>query len=485
MSGKRSIFVLFFADNIYMKKIALFCLGIISLIYNASSQESVLQYRGSGSYKYIERSDLRRYDNGKYVGLTSREIRSFIMPVAHSGSPDRYYEGNFYVDEETRRNMNNVSDGINDYIPSSFRITPKGQLIMITDNGYPTFRSFPTFTTQKIKIGDRWHAEATRTVDPMNKGIFTKMPITVEYTYLKDEKYNGEDVYVFSAQWATRYGISYHDFGGDKELKSANGSHKATMYVSKSKGNALVVRDSVDETFMYTNGDKISFRGTISLFTEYPPAFDKTKFLPALQRIADIDDKEIEKITGKPVNTSSWVEGTGKPSAKNPAVSAGTSASSGNKTGTGKANSGSTKPAKTNQGKSPSSITSKTKDNKIKAEVTDAGIRLTIQNLKFKPDSAELLPGENDRLNMIAEVLKEAPDQMFLVEGHTAAVGFESGEMKLSVDRANAIVDALVKRGIARNKFITKGSGSTKPVADNSTPEGKAQNRRVEITILE
>ena len=74
------------------------------------------------------------------------------MPVAHSGSPDRYYEGNFYVDEETRRNMNNVSDGINDYIPSSFRITPKGQLIMITDNGYPTFRSFPTFTTQKIKI---------------------------------------------------------------------------------------------------------------------------------------------------------------------------------------------------------------------------------------------------------------------------------------------------------------------------------------------
>ena len=62
-----------------MKKIALFCLGIISLIYNASSQESVLQYRGSGSYKYIERSDLRRYDNGKYVGLTSREIRSFIM----------------------------------------------------------------------------------------------------------------------------------------------------------------------------------------------------------------------------------------------------------------------------------------------------------------------------------------------------------------------------------------------------------------------
>lgn len=110
---------------------------------------------------------------------------------------------------------------------------------------------------------------------------------------------------------------------------------------------------------------------------------------------------------------------------------------------------------------------------------------MTMQNLNFKPDSAELLPGEAERLDQIAAVLKEVSDQMFLVEGHTASVGKVAGEKQLSIERANAIAEALVKRGIPRERFICKGSGGTKPVADNSTQQGRAKNRRVEITILE
>ena len=71
------------------------------------------------------------------------------------------------------------------------------------------------------------------------------------------------------------------------------------------------------------------------------------------------------------------------------------------------------------------------------------------------------------------------------MEGHTASVGRPEGEQTLSEQRAKAIAQALSKRGIQAGKFICKGSGGTKPVADNSTAEGKAKNRRVEITILE
>lgn len=488
-----------------MKKI--FLSAIFFLFFqNVFCQNVLLKYNGSGSYVYIERTDVRRYDNGKYTGLVSREVRSFIAPTSvPSGGKisDRYYDGSFFIDEATKRNSREVNLGINGAVPSSFKISSDGILTMLVDNGYPSFRSFPAFTNQRISIGDKWQAKAERVVDPLNKGIFTKLPILVEYTYLKDELFHGEEVYVFSAQWATRYGISYWDFAGDKDLKSAQGSHKATMYVSKKSGNALVVRDMVDETFIYNDGNIYSFKGSISMFTEYPPAYDKNKLIPALQRVASVSEKEIKEILEKPVNESSWIESEKKSSGsieKNDFESGANSrrnnsyaekkiAKNENQTYGAKnhpqkkTDSADEIQSKISAGKNSSSNSKSEK--KVIVENTAAGIRLTMQNLNFKPDSAELLPGENERLDQIAQVLKEVPDQMFLVEGHTASVGYEKGEMKLSVERANSVANALIQRGIPREKFICKGSGGTKPIADNSTQEGKAKNRRVEITILE
>lgn len=488
-----------------MKKI--FLSAIFFLFFqNVFCQNVLLKYNGSGSYVYIERTDVRRYDNGKYTGLVSREVRSFIAPTSvPSGGKisDRYYDGSFFIDEATKRNSREVNLGINGAVPSSFKISSDGILTMLVDNGYPSFRSFPAFTNQRISIGDKWQAKAERVVDPLNKGIFTKLPILVEYTYLKDELFHGEEVYVFSAQWATRYGISYWDFAGDKDLKSAQGSHKATMYVSKKSGNALVVRDMVDETFIYNDGNSYSFKGSISMFTEYPPAYDKNKLIPALQRVASVSEKEIKEILEKPVNESIWIESEKKSSGsieKNDFESGANSrrnnsyaekkiAKNENQTYGAKNHPQKKKDSadeiqsKISAGKNSSSNSKSEK--KVIVENTAAGIRLTMQNLNFKPDSAELLPGENERLDQIAQVLKEVPDQMFFVEGHTASVGYEKGEMKLSVERANSVANALIQRGIPREKFICKGSGGTKPIADNSTQEGKAKNRRVEITILE
>lgn len=488
-----------------MKKI--FLSAIFFLFFqNVFCQNVLLKYNGSGSYVYIERTDVRRYDNGRYIGLVSREVRSFIAPTSvPSGGKisDRYYDGSFFIDEATKRNSREVNLGINGAVPSSFKISSDGILTMLVDNGYPSFRSFPAFTNQRISIGDKWQAKAERVVDPLNKGIFTKLPILVEHTYLKDELFHGEEVYVFSAQWATRYGISYWDFAGDKDLKSAQGSHKATMYVSKKSGNALVVRDMVDETFIYNDGNIYSFKGSISMFTEYPPAYDKNKLIPALQRVASVSEKEIKEILEKPVNESSWIESEKKSSGsieKNDFESGANSrrnnsyaekkiAKNENQTYGAKNHPQKKKDSadeiqsKISAGKNSSSNSKSEK--KVIVENTAAGIRLTMQNLNFKPDSAELLPGENERLDQIAQVLKEVPDQMFLVEGHTASVGYEKGEMKLSVERANSVANALIQRGIPREKFICKGSGGTKPIADNSTQEGKAKNRRVEITILE
>ena len=476
-----------------MKKNCFSFLILIFLNFLFWGQEIQFRYNGGRNYTLVERTDLRRYENNRYVGLLSREIRSFISNYGD------LYEGSFYVSQDTVRASLSVADQIHDSIPSKFRISDDGKLTMIEDYGYPTFRSFPAFSANRIKHGDSWQAKAERAVDPLNKGIVTKIPMYVQYTYTGDENVRGEDVYVLTAKWATRYGQNiYMDFGGDKELKQAMGSHNATMYVSKVTGNAIVVRDSVDETFVYNDGKAVTFKGTISLFTEYPPAVDRSKIIRALQRVAAIDGDEAKLLAQVATKTDGAQSKAGSKYADVAKISSGSQSSrdaqstaySQSKPGSQK--SASSKPSAESISKAVAAVSKSLSDQAIaaaskpiKVENTTAGIRLTIQNLQFKPDSAELVSGESSRLDQIASVLRGVPESQFLVEGHTAATGNETGEMRLSALRAHKIAKELSKRGIPQEKFICKGSGAHKPVADNSTPAGKAVNRRVEITILE
>lgn len=437
----------------------------------ADGANQTISYKGSRNFKFTERSDLRVYKNGRYVGLQSKIVSAFIIPSWTDKG--LVYEGDFFVDQDTNRNKAQVALGIHEAIPSSFIINSDGNLTMLVDNGYPSFRSFPTFTSRKIQKGDIWEAKAMRAVDPLSKGIITKMPIYVRYTYTEDDNYNGEPVYLITAEWATRYNMggttTYVDWGGDKELNYAQGSHKATIIVSKATGAALVIRDTVDETFVYKDGNKYQYKGTISLFTEYPPAIDRSRLIAALKKMDLLDDEEAEKLLQRPV-------------AKDDAIA------SDEKKASGKSSSAKYTAAKTeklkkqieeHQAKSAKSATPISVDN------TEAGIRLTIQNLQFKADSAELLPGEEKRLVQITEILRLAEGAQFLIEGHTASTGYEAGEMKLSKERADSIAAALSTRGIGSERFICKGSGGKKPIASNDTAEGKALNRRVEITILD
>jgi outer membrane protein OmpA-like peptidoglycan-associated protein len=115
---------------------------------------------------------------------------------------------------------------------------------------------------------------------------------------------------------------------------------------------------------------------------------------------------------------------------------------------------------------------------------TYKGIQI-LYDLKFKADSPELLPSELPKIKTLAESLKEInEDNAFtiLVEGHTADVSKPAGQMNLSVQRTQTIINELVKAGLDRSIFSYKGYGGKQPVATNTTPEGRALNRRVIIT---
>ena len=486
-------------------KLFLACL-LLGRVY-AADAGATLAFSGGSNYSLTERSDFRRYDNGKYTGLVSREVRSFI--TADESGGEHHYDGLFYVAEKTKRDRRSIDAGIHDAVHSEFKITRNGKLVMLEDNGYPSFRNFPSFPVETVKPGDSWKGEAVRAFDPLNKGIFTKMPMLVQYTYTGRGELDGEEVHILKAKWATRYGKLYRDPDGDDELENAQGSHDAVIYVSVRTGHALLVRDTVDEYFEYAGGKRVQLKGTVALFTKYPPALDSGKLLPALQRAVAIAEQtgggaaiaETDTLAGMSGGTAQVASAKGS---RQDGPSDGIAAASGRGTAgsrdgrAGKAQSASTDDnglGKMSDGRGAAAGSRSMSDNgasgnlpgnaALAVEKTASGLRLTMQNLRFKADSAELLDSEAARLDAIAEVLKQAPESQFLVEGHTASVGYPAGELRLSAERARAIAAALARRGIDADKFICRGSGATKPIADNTTREGKAKNRRVEITILE
>lgn len=116
---------------------------------------------------------------------------------------------------------------------------------------------------------------------------------------------------------------------------------------------------------------------------------------------------------------------------------------------------------------------------------TPQGWRLSIRDIKFVADSDQLLHEERERLDTLAKKLLLVKNGHFLVEGHTASVGKKEGEKELSIKRALRIIQEMKKRGLQEEQFIYTGHGGERPVADNRDATGRAENRRVEITILE
>lgn len=105
------------------------------------------------------------------------------------------------------------------------------------------------------------------------------------------------------------------------------------------------------------------------------------------------------------------------------------------------------------------------------------GIRFDVNKATLKPESMGII-------NEIAALMKQHPEIKFTVEGHTDSDGDEAFNQTLSERLAQTIVGALTRLGIASDRLSSKGWGESKPLDSNCTPEGKANNRRVEFVKI-
>jgi len=110
--------------------------------------------------------------------------------------------------------------------------------------------------------------------------------------------------------------------------------------------------------------------------------------------------------------------------------------------------------------------------------------KITLQNILFTASKSEILPESYPELNKLVDFMKAKPSMKIQIIGHTDKGTTSNFNQALSEGRANAVMNYLMSKGIQKHRLSAIGKGSTQPISDNETKEGRQKNRRVEIIII-
>lgn len=119
----------------------------------------------------------------------------------------------------------------------------------------------------------------------------------------------------------------------------------------------------------------------------------------------------------------------------------------------------------------------------LNAQKTDRGMVITLGDVLFHTNKAQLESGGMHNIQKLADFLKQSPKTRVLIEGHTDSTGSDSHNLELSDRRASAVKTALIDKGISSNRISTRGYGKDYPIAGNDTAANRQLNRRVEIIL--
>jgi len=110
--------------------------------------------------------------------------------------------------------------------------------------------------------------------------------------------------------------------------------------------------------------------------------------------------------------------------------------------------------------------------------------KLVLRGINFSSGKSTILPEGYAILDQVVEVLKANKDVKVEISGHTDAVGSASYNQRLSEARAQSVRQYLIEHGLDASRLVARGYGESKPIAPNTTREGRAQNRRIEFTVI-
>ncbi len=118
-------------------------------------------------------------------------------------------------------------------------------------------------------------------------------------------------------------------------------------------------------------------------------------------------------------------------------------------------------------------------------EALEKNGKAPLYGITFLPGRGDIAPESVITLREIVALMQENPGLRLRVQGHTDSTGTKAANELLSIKRAHAVVDYVVKAGINRSRFEVSGMGDNEPVADNSTEAGRARNRRIQLVKID
>lgn len=423
----------------------LLLLLLLSLCITSNAQ-SLSGFTFPDEFKILHRYDYRKKIDNRYIGHTYREVRGLLH---HQGLGE--YKGYYFKLEETKRDAQLTSRGIDQRVEVSLNIDEKGQWNTASRQPYPLFLQFPQAPPEELQAGGMWFGAGFRMLDPLNTGTVTKVPILSEFEFHGETDYAGQRVLLITGQYALRYKQG-EDPQGDWSLKRVEGRHKIAFYLTLG-GQPIFLRDQFTDQYVYSNGSVEEQTGFHLIWYKDVVPLDRGELQQRLARILEdpsaSGDRGLDGDDGEVTGDTTSSETGGKDLYDVGDV---------------------IQPVATED---------------FTIEQKEEGLSLSLHSLQFQPDEAVLLPGEEEKLKGIVRVLNGLPERTIMVVGHTADVGSFESQKVLSLKRAQTIVETLQKLGISPGRLLYDGRAGLEPMASNNTEEGRKRNRRVEFLILE
>ncbi len=416
---------------------------------NGGAVEFTFKYQEGDSYRILSTVNEDVYVNMRlhHSAEIINRISTQVLSINEDGSAT--HKSTFMTTESSQSAIDRGTFSWGEEYLSIFDRSKKGVYTIDDQYFMPTVRDVPIFPDHPIKPGDTWTAEGHEAHDlRLNFGIQTpyKVPFTATYTYLGTVNREKKQVRTMS-------------YAAASVSKKAN-----NQSLNKGDNKLHVFRVKYS---MYMETPERNFKAIEDPYADYPQAMmgfsDELVYWDAEKGAIDHYTETFRILIETAYGRMYEFRGTAHAEVSD-------------------------------------FIRTDTPDN-MKAVQTqidelglddvnvvrgDKGLTISIENIQFKPDSAILVEGEKEKLQRIAEILSLFPENELLVSGHTAMANNGVDSQTLSENRAQTVADYFISLGVKdRHQIYTQGFGDSLPIAPNTTEEGRAKNRRVEITIMD